>query len=399
MQAVALVLLVVAACATAPPEKIRDPEPLAKPDVERVYTPRERPEIDIAPPQLPPIDLALVQPDPIHELRWPLSLSDHPELEPQFDIAKELAEPGVDWIELCKMGAQRRVVPKLRDQLRYLRAWCFVGANNHVAALEILVELRGTVVRGLATAIRADLTNVLVSHDPNSARSLVNKLGLRSELDVIDRLSATYIEVGNRGGANELNELALANDDSSSPSKTCQRLTRRVLLAPDEYRTSKSAFSTMRPVPGFADDPTPLLFGAKLNADPKCHELDAQLACWLIEGNCSAWYKLQGVPETDAYLLAAKAAWPTGTFRSDPDAWYNVIPSALSARPAREGYFFAVRAAEATLKLTDCDSHWGMTRLRDALSIVVNDKDVPKEMETRARWLDENKAALCFRRD
>jgi hypothetical protein len=396
MQGVALVLLV-AACASAPPEKMRDPKPRAKPDEPTYTPPRVRPEIDIALPDLPSINIALVHPDPSHELRWPLSLSDHPELEPQFDIAKELAEPGVDWIELCKMGAHRRVVPKLRDQLQYLRAWCFVGANDYTAALEILVKLRGTVVRGLASAIRADLTNVLVSHDPNSARSLVNQLGLRSELDVIDRLSATYIEVGNRAGANELNELALANDNGASSAKTCQRLTRRVLLAPDEYRTSRSAFSTMRPVPGFADDPTPLLFGAKLNADPKCHELDAQLACWLIEGNCSAWYKLQGVADTDAYLLAASSAWPKGPFRAQPDAWYNVIPLALNARPTREAYYMVVHAAEATLKLTDCDSHWAMSRVRDVLSIVVNDQHIPKEMETRVRWMDENKSSLCFR--
>jgi len=292
------VALLVGACASAPPERLRDPKQQKRPDdvTSTPVAPRERTELDIAAPEIH-VDVTLVEPDPTHEIRWPLGLSDHPELAPQFDIANVLADPGLDWIELCKMGAHKRTNWKLHDQLVYLRAWCAVGVHDYPGAIEILVKLRSTVVPGLAAAVRADLTNVLVSHDPDSARELVNKFGLSAESDVLDRLAATYVEVGKLAGAVEINELALANDSGKSAAKTCQRLTRRVLLDPETYRKSQTAFSTKSPVPGFTDDPTPLLFGAKLDVDPQCKELDAQVSCWLTKGNCSAWYKLRGVAE------------------------------------------------------------------------------------------------------
>lgn len=357
---------------------------------------RQRPELDVAAPELH-IDITLVEPDPMHEIRWPLGLADHPELAPQFDVAKVLAEPGLDWIELCKMGAHKRTIPTLRDQLQYLRAWCSVGAYDYPAAIEALIKLRNSVVPGLGPAIRADLSNILVSHDPDSARELVAKFQLATEADVLDRLAATYVEVGKLSGAREINELALANDSGKSPAKTCQRLTRRVLLDPETYRTSKSAFTTKAPVPGFTDDPTSLLFGAKLNADPQCQELDAQVSCWLVKSNCSAWYKLRGVSEADAFLLDARMAWPTGKFRADEDAWWNVINPALKARPKREAYVLAMLALESSLKLTDCQDDFSMVRARDLMSLLANDSDTPPDVVARLTWLDENRTKLCFR--
>ena len=218
-----------------------------------------------------------------------------------------------------------------------------------------------------------------------------------NEADVLDRLAATYVEVGKLSGAREINELALANDSGKAPAKTCQRLTRRVLLDPETYRTSKSAFTTKAPVPGFTDDPTSLLFGAKLGTDPQCRELDAQVSCWLIKSNCSAWYKLRGISEADAFLLDARMAWPTGKFRADEDAWWNVINPALKARPKREAYAFAVLALESSLKLTDCNDDFGMVRARDLMSQLANDSDTPPDVVTRLTWLDENRTKLCFR--
>lgn len=398
MRAVGLCTLAITACASAPSEALRDPVPLKKPAPDPVVTyepPPERPEFDIPMPAIR-VDVTLVEPDPTRELRWPLALSDHPELEPQFDIARVLAEPGLDWIELCKLGAHRRIVPKLRDQLAYLRAWCLVGAHDYPAAIESLVKLRSTVVKGLRPAIRADLSNILVTHDPDSARELVSTFGLSGEIDILDRLAATYVEVGKLGGAIEINELALANDSGASPAKTCQRLTRRVLLEPNAYRRSESAFTRARPIPGFDDDPTPLLFGAKLNADAQCKELDAELSCWLVKGNCSAWYQMRGVSELDAYLLAASNAWPTGAFRAKPEAWWHVIQPAVNARPKREAYQFALLAAEAAIKLTECDHVAGIDRVRGVLAILRDDKRAPADVVSRIQWIEDNLKTLCL---
>lgn len=401
--AVALVLGATSSfsCAPAPAERLRQPKPLVRVDEDppvRTTPVRVRAPVDFSAPEIK-VDFTLVDPDPTYEIRWPLGVMDHPDFTPHYDVAKVLAEPGLDWMRLCKLGAHKRTIPKLRDQLVYLRAWCLAGASDYEGAVELLTGLRWTVVPGLASAIRVDLANLLVSHDANSARVLVKKVGLESEMDVLDRLAATYVEVGMLSGAREINELALANDPGKSPAKTCQRLTRRVLLDPDTYRTSMSAFTTKSPVPGFADDPTPHLFGAKLNADPQCKELDAQLSCWMAKGNCAAWYRLRGIADGDAHLLAASSAWPTGKFRADRNAWWNVMVPALAARPKKEAYSYAVLAVEAIFKLTDCDDAYGLSRARNILSELVSDKDAPGDTITRVQWLDENRTKLCFKPD
>lgn len=393
---VPVLALVLAACVPGPPERLRTPTPRDRPaDDAPVRRLRERPEIDLLPPVLS-IDVTLVDPDPMHELRWPLGLSEHPELSPQFEIAKVLAEPGVDWIELCKMGAHRRTIPRLRDQLLYLRAWCAAGAEDLASAIETLTRLRTSVVPGLAAAVRADLGNLLVSHQPDNVRELATKYGIVSDGDVLDRVAATYADFGNRFGANEINELVLANDSGLSPAKTCHRLARRVLLDPEAYRTSKSAFTTKAPVPGFTDDPSELLFGAKLGQDPRCAELDAQLSCWLVKSNCAAWYQLHGITHEDASLLDANTAWPREKFRASEDAWWRVVKPALDARPKAEAYLYAVMAIEASLKLTDCTNAYLMNRLEGVLTDLVHDQLAPAAFTERVRLLRDNRTKLCF---
>lgn len=393
---VGLAMTATAACAPQRAERLEAPTPIQPPPALEAPAPPQRPELDYAAPVLH-VDITIVDPDPTAELRWPLGLSEHPELVPHFDVAKVLAEPDVDWIELCKMGAHKRTIPKLRDELGYLRAWCAAGANDTAAAIDGLMKLRSTVVPGLAAAIRADVSNILVSHDPSSARHMIKTFRLSDEPDIVDRLAATYVEAGKLGGAIEINELAIANDSGRTPAKTCQRLARRVLLDPDTYRTSRSAFSAKAPVPGFADDSTDLLFGAKLDADRRCKELDAELSCWLAKENCSAWYAMHGVSEGLANLLAATAAWPTGKFRANPDAWWHVIPRALDARPQKEAYEAVVTATEATLRLTHCRDDFGMNRVRDVLRELVTDTALPPGYVERLKQLDEKRSALCWK--
>ncbi len=387
----AVLAIMLVACTPAPAEKLRAPKRKTPPVPVEAHAPkRERPVLEIPAPLLPPIDIAIVDPDPTPELRWPLALSDHPELAPRFDIAKVLAEPGLDWTQLCRMGAQRRIVPALRDQHLYLRAWCATGANDHAGAVETLAKLRTSVVPGLAAAVRVDLANLLVSSD-SGARPLVAKVELAGETDLLDRVAALYADMNKLGAATEINELALANDSGVSPAKTCQRLARRVLLAPDMYRRSKTAFSTEGP-----SDDSGLLFGAKLGQDAKCRELDAQLSCWLVKSNCSAWYKLAASSAEDAALLDAHAAWPSGSARADDEAWFHVVRRAFAARPKKEAYVFATIALEASMRLTDCTADWAMKRVRDMMSFFVNDPAMPSELAQRITKLDEDRTKLCW---
>lgn len=355
------------------------------------------PKIDETPPEIH-VDITIVDPDPMPEIRWPLGLNDHPDLAPHFDVAKVLAEPGLDWIELCKMGAHRRTIPKLRDQLVYLRAWCAVGSRDFPTALETLTKLRSTVVPGLAAAIRADLSNVLVSFEPDGARGMVAMNNLLGDTEVLDRLAATYVEIGKLPAAKEINELALANDPGVSPSKTCQRLTRRVLLDPDAFRNAKNVFAT-GPVRGLKDDPSNLLFGAQLNADPQCKELDAQLSCWLAKSKCGAWYKLRGLTEADAYLLAAKNVWPTDEHRREPDAWMRVVTPAMNARPDPRGYQMAITALESSLVLTRCEDTRELGNIEWFATELISDAKLPADMKPRAERIRQERDTRCWKAD
>ena len=109
MRGVVVVLLAAAACRPKPPEPLaREPEIEPNEPDEPVGDLPMPLEIVLAP--RPDIDITNLVPDPTHELRWPLSMASHPELEPQFEIAAALAEPGVGWTDLCRLGAHNRQV-------------------------------------------------------------------------------------------------------------------------------------------------------------------------------------------------------------------------------------------------------------------------------------------------
>jgi len=204
MRGVVVVLLSLTACRPPPPEPLwREPEieydePPAPVRAAPVLLPR------------PDIDVSSLVPDPTHELRWPLSIASHPELEPQFEIAKALAEPGVGWIDLCRLGAHNRHLGKdKRDHVAYLRGWCSVGKQDFDAALAHLVPLTSSVVLGLATAVRADFANIVISSgDANDATRLLAKHRIK-DVAVLDTIAASYVELGRLDDAYEINELAI----------------------------------------------------------------------------------------------------------------------------------------------------------------------------------------------
>lgn len=214
-------------------------------------------------------------PDPTERLlRWPLSQSEHPELAPRYDVAKDLAEPGLDWIELCKMGAHKRTVPSLRDQTAYLGAWCAIANRDLDTGLALLQSLTTSRVRGLSTAIRVDIGNVLASEGTaDRARALITKHRI-TDVAVLDRLTALLIDMNKLADATEINDLAIGYGDSAP--NACERQARRVVMNPDAYRGSRL-------------DRRELLHGRS----PTCAELEREVGCWLALGRCAEYFKAQ----------------------------------------------------------------------------------------------------------
>jgi hypothetical protein len=204
-------------------------------------------------------------------LRWPLSASEHPELAPRYAVAKDLAEPGLDWIELCKMGAHKRTVPSVRDQTAYLGAWCAIANRDVDAGIASLQLLASSRVRGMPAAIRADLANVLAS-ESDRATALIQKHKIK-DVVVIDRAVALFVDMNKLVVADELNDLAIGVGDRVLGS--CERQARRVVMNPDAYRA-----------PGI--DRRRLLRGKP------CDELEAELACWIDLGRCRLYFESRG---------------------------------------------------------------------------------------------------------
>src|SRR5262249_42815181 len=127
----------------------------------------------------PDVDIASLLPDPTEHGRWPLAIDVHPELEPRFNIAAALAQPGIGWLELCQRGAQNRHLSHDQDLTAYLAAWCSVAKHDVGDALFRLGQLRASTIKGLADAIRYDVADIVVDH--GSADAVENELA-RSQL-------------------------------------------------------------------------------------------------------------------------------------------------------------------------------------------------------------------------
>ena len=359
-RAMALPVLValIGACRAKPPEPLtREPEiePPARPveaitDIEIVLSPR------------PDIDLSNLVPDPTDELRWPLSMASHPELEPQFEIAAALAEPGVGWTDLCRLGAHNRHMRKdKRDHVAYLRGWCNVGKQDLDGALTNLVPLANSIVSGLAPAVRTDFANILVSSgDANDASRLLTKHGIK-DIAVLDTLAASFIELGKMDDAYVINELALAADNRRNVENRCRRLTRRIVLRPPPKQIKA------------VDLPNAGLFDVR--GHETCERLEHELECWLDPASgCVNYFTDQQLDvEKAKAITTAYFGWPSGAALGI--TWYRTAHKAFQAIPHPGADLLAVAALENSLRTTRCDSPYvqGIVDLANVIRIADHD--------------------------
>lgn len=282
---------------------------------------------------------AVPVPDLAEEPRWPLSITDHPKLEPHHDIAGVLAEPGISWTELCARGVHKRRDPSHRDELAYLSAWCAAEHHDVRTAVTTLAPLLHSVVPEIANAVPFDLANILVdSQDAEHAEQLLSDEGLRDP-HLWDVLAASYFEVGKDADALHATSTAIQLAPAEIPATTCHRLTREILLGSDALR------EVVR------KDLDRLSMG---NApDPTCVDLAATVACSASRRTCDRYYLVKQVDPERVKLWQIYETW------SEPRDYSAWIDMAWRA----EAYFatdpvaldMTLQAFDAALVASNCE--------------------------------------------
>ena len=343
MKLAALVLL--AACGAAPAETVRLPAraprmPLDPPHHYVTVGPvAPEPGLRVAMPRpvflVPTTIASLPRPDPSDHIRWPLTANNHPTLEPSYAIAPVFANPGVSWVDLCRMGAQNRRAGGLSDQLEYLRAWCETGRRDIDAAVRRLAPLQRSTVVGLPAAVRNDVANILV--DAGSADDALRTLAGAhiDDVTVLDRLAASYGEVGKVADAATLNSVAIGAYGHKRPADQCERITRRILMAAPADRAN------------MVTDFDPYL------ANRSCSRLRNEIDCWASH-DCVGYLLDHGIAPDLSRAYNAYVLWPEDT--ADSETWWSLGSKAYLEIATPGADALAVAAFEATMQITGCRS-------------------------------------------
>jgi hypothetical protein len=291
-------------------------------------------------------------PDFHEDLRWPLSIATHPVLEPRFPIARELAQPGIGWVDLCSRGITNRHVigANALDMLDYLRAWCAAADHDVDTALGMLASLRGSAVFGLSAAIKLDVPFILCELPAKDAERLLAKHKL-DDVDILDNLAATYVELGRDDDALVINRRAIDYAAKPSDASFCHRAARQILLEDrgsalrhiDELRTAKA---------------TP---AQKKQLDPMCLTLVHALTCSIV-GRCVEFSADSRHVPADEDLLWAFVRWPPA--EAPWDVWWG-LADRLAVTVGERQRALGITALEAALRTSGCRAdRLGWVRLR-----------------------------------
>jgi hypothetical protein len=219
-------LVVLVGCGAKPAEPLSTPPPIAHPAIDKSV--ELRPVKSEIAGTRPKLDIDDYVPDVAEYGRWPLTISEHPSLEPHFNIAEALAEPGVSWTDLCARGAQHRHLSSKQELVDYLDAWCNVAADDFRTAITKLGDSRRAKTVGVTRALRLDVASIAAAH--GSAHDLESFLRSGGFLNVeeVDLVAAAYDEVGALDDAEEANRLAITMDYTPTEPMMCKRMLRAI---------------------------------------------------------------------------------------------------------------------------------------------------------------------------
>jgi hypothetical protein len=347
----ALVALV--GCGAKPAEPLAVPTPIAPNELTLPRPPHARPihSVGASEPAPPPsndepsaifprpaIETPIDPPDIAELGRWPLTVAEHPALEPHFDIAGALADPGVTWADLCARGAQNRHLSANQELVAYLDAWCSVISADYSAAIVKLGLVRHAPNRRIVGALKLDVAAIAAAHGP--AQDLESFLRAGGFLDVeeVDLISAAYFEVGKLADAAEANTLAEGMDAAPTEKMRCMRMLRMVADTADGERDG--AIQHLR----LAAHPPP--DGLRT---AHCLAQYDELVCWK-ERDCNGYWGdlVDGVrPVAVQNLGHVYTRWNRLVFGVD---WYDAANTLVSAAPFRDRYTLMLPALSIALR-------------------------------------------------
>ena len=297
----------------------------------------------------PDLAISALMPDPTEEARWPLTMAAHPVLEPHFDIAGALAEPGVGWLELCGRGIQLRRLPGNPDLGDYLRAWCAVANHSTKDALYRLGQLHTSTVNGLANAVKHDCANILADHGPAGDLQSILSYGQLHDVELLDLTSASYFEVNRNEDAFDVNKIAIDVDRAPSHEVMCHRLVRGIVVG-NEYQR-ETLYTKLH---GLTVQKDPNL---KVVVDPVCEMFEHEVHCWLDpRRGCTDYLHDQHRSYQEVALFDAYQMWPT--LGGTAEVWSAVAKRAETGAPADDAYRLALPALELAVRTSKCETQF-----------------------------------------
>lgn len=342
MRWLAVAVVAAMACGPKAAEPLEPPNPPGNSAKPRKQTKQSTYIVDVPRPE---IDMSPYLPDFHDDLRWPLGGMAHPKLEPAFPIAISLASPGVGWMDLCSMGAQNRHLGRDQELQSYLRGWCRVLKSDVDGACKHLVPLLGSVTRGLATAVRTDLANILV--DVRGIDKVEHWLNTHNIRDVatLDLLAASFVELGDVDAAQVINQRALDSDYPAPAATKCHRLVRSIVLAKHNDLAAQKQLESL----ALAKVPNEV-----------CVELHEAVVC-AQKSWCWGYHKRHHIAVEANRLLGIYAQWPHGGVSYH--RWYEIGSSAIDTARLHGGGELVVTAFEAALRANEyvCDEEWHET--------------------------------------
>jgi hypothetical protein len=334
------IVVMAAACGAAKPTV---PPPAAATNVRANPAPEdELPQVrnTLAAPR-PDVDLSGFLPDPTERARWPLTIAAHPELEPHFNIAAALAEPGVGWLDLCKRGAQHRHLTRNQELVEYLGAWCSVATHDSATALYQLGRLYTSSLRD---AIRFDVADIIADHGASEdVEGLLSRDHLMDH-ELVDLIAAAYFDVGRPNDAYAMNELSIAMDRTPSDEVRCRRFVRGIVAGRDAQRADFVKRLHAAATPKDPNQP--------IKPDATCVALDREMRCWVDPDDCTDYLSDSRV----GGLVKAYASWPkeaVGYYE-----WYAVCEAATRGDSFDVAYRLALPALELALRTSQCEPQW-----------------------------------------
>ena len=356
--------LLVMACAPRAAEPLH--EPTERPTRPRTTgTPLHEFRTRVPRPELP--DVAGLVPDLTEQLRWPLTVMEHPALEPRYPVARDLAEAGIAWTELCARGVQNRIDPAHKDELAYLGAWCLAEQHDTAGAVRALVPLSHSNNLGLSNAVSFDLANVLVADvDFAHADQLLSGDNVRDPL-LWDLLAAAYYEVGKNSDSWQASSTAAQLDPNARMEVRCRRIARLAMLGTTGQRSvlvDELADAAKQKVP-----------------DPTCVDLALRVPCALYPANrCDTYFKSQHYVPVRAELLTVYEDWPYDAYSS---GWINYAWQAWHAFPADGSLELVNGALDAAVGTANCEPRLlgDVSRAADAMALSV------QALAAKARWV------------